>query len=60
MLCLEMDKLHLKRPSLASRRGAKELVSLAFDVRRGSVRRLLRRMGLRERNQQNLSARALP
>ena len=44
--CLAMDKLHLKHPYFGSRRLAKHLLAMGFEVGRGRARRLMRRMGL--------------
>jgi putative transposase len=45
-ICLAMDKLHLEHPYFGSRRMAKYLQAMDFEVGRGRVRRLMRRMGL--------------
>lgn len=45
-LCLEIDKLHLVRPYYGSRRIWKDLRARGYEVGRGRIRRLMRRMGI--------------
>jgi putative transposase len=45
-LCREIDELHLCRPYYGSRRIWKDLHARGYDVGRGRVRRLMRRMGI--------------
>ncbi len=46
VLCRAIDELHLVRPYYGSRRIWKELRARRFDVGRGRIRRLMRRMGV--------------
>ncbi len=45
-ISLAMDKLHMKRPYYGSRRIHGELTALGWQLSRGRVRRLMKRMGL--------------
>ena len=45
-LMLAIDKLHLDRPYFGSRRMAKALQALGYEIGRGRTRRLMRKMGI--------------
>jgi len=45
-LMLAIDKLHLERPYFGSRRMAKALQALEYEIGRGRTRRLMRKMGI--------------